>query len=90
MAGNGWKWLKWLDMTGKGCTNLKIVVQDWIFQEMAGQGRKGWECLKMSRNVWNWLELANTYLKQMDLAVSGRKKCITWLDIAKMAESGWK
>ena len=50
MAGNGWKWMEWLEMNGiagKGLKQLKVAGNEWKWMEMTGNCWKFWQWLKM-------------------------------------------
>ena len=51
MAGNGWKWLKWLER----------VRNSWKWMEMKGYGVDG-----MAGNGWRWLEMAGKGWERME------------------------
>ena len=52
--GNGWKYLKRLEITGS-------------LREMAGHGGK---CLGMSRNGWKWLDMVMKMTMTMTMAMT--------------------
>ena len=55
MVGDGWKWLKWLEITGYGWNG-------WTWLEMARNGWNGWKLLEIAGNRWNGWKLHSALL----------------------------
>ena len=61
IARNGWKQLKWLEMTGNCWNGWKwpcITGNGWKWLEIAGMAGNGWKQLEMAE----WLEMAGNGL----------------------------